>query len=90
MPCVGWLNCPRAGGQTGATADAEEVNDEGPCTRAIDVSVASSSRTRQAFWRAFVDGYARRDIAADLGISVNAVYLAKSEFCGASARNSPP
>ncbi len=35
-------------------------------------------RTWEAFWRAFVDGEAAANIAADLGISTNAVYLAKS------------
>ena len=35
-------------------------------------------RTWHAFWRATVDGHATADIAADLGMSVNAVRLAKS------------
>lgn len=34
-------------------------------------------RTWQAFWRAAVEGHAPAGIAADLGISVNAVYAAK-------------
>jgi RNA polymerase sigma-70 factor (ECF subfamily) len=36
--------------------------------------------TWQAFWRAAVEGHAPNDIAADLGISVNAVYLAKARM----------
>src|SRR5436190_2224905 len=37
-------------------------------------------RTWQAFWRAAVEGHAPADIAADLGLSVNAVYLAKARL----------
>lgn len=36
--------------------------------------------TWQAFWRAVVEGHAPADIAADLGISVNTVYLAKARL----------
>jgi RNA polymerase sigma-70 factor (ECF subfamily) len=35
-------------------------------------------RTWQAFWRAAVEEHPPAEIAADLGISVNAVYLARS------------
>ncbi len=35
-------------------------------------------RTWQAFWRAAVEEHAPADIATDLGMSVNAVYLARS------------
>jgi RNA polymerase sigma-70 factor (ECF subfamily) len=49
------------------------------CRRAIDcVRGEFEPRTWQAFWRAFVDGHAPADIASDLAITVNAVYLAKS------------
>lgn len=34
--------------------------------------------TWQAFWRTTVDGHAGKDVATDLGLSVAAVYLAKS------------
>jgi RNA polymerase sigma-70 factor (ECF subfamily) len=37
-------------------------------------------RTYQAFWRAAVEGHAAADIAADLGLTVNAVYLAKGRL----------
>jgi RNA polymerase sigma-70 factor (ECF subfamily) len=37
-------------------------------------------RTWQAFWRAAVEGQAPADIAADLGLTVNAVYLAKARL----------
>jgi RNA polymerase sigma-70 factor (ECF subfamily) len=36
--------------------------------------------TWQAFWRAVVEGHAPADIAADLGITVNTVYLAKARL----------
>jgi RNA polymerase sigma-70 factor (ECF subfamily) len=34
--------------------------------------------TWQAFWRTFIDGQPSRQVAADLGLSVPAVYLARS------------
>jgi RNA polymerase sigma-70 factor (ECF subfamily) len=39
-----------------------------------------NDKTWQAFWRAAVEGHAPADIAADLGMSVNAVYLAKARM----------
>jgi RNA polymerase sigma-70 factor (ECF subfamily) len=39
-----------------------------------------AERTWQAFWRAAVEGHAPADIAADLGMSVNAVYVAKARL----------
>lgn len=39
-----------------------------------------AEHTWQAFWRAAVEGQAPADIAADLGISVNAVYVAKARL----------
>ncbi len=36
--------------------------------------------TWQAFWRSVVEGHAAADIAADLGVSVNTVYLAKARL----------
>jgi RNA polymerase sigma-70 factor (ECF subfamily) len=51
------------------------------CRRALEcVRGEFEPRTWQAFWRAFVDGHAPADIAADLGLTVNAVYLAKSRI----------
>lgn len=35
-------------------------------------------RTWQAFWKVIVEGKTPKDAAADLGMTVNAVYLAKS------------
>ena len=37
-------------------------------------------RTWQAFWRAVVEGHAPADIAADLGMTANAVYLIKARL----------
>lgn len=39
-----------------------------------------AERTWQAFWRTAVEGHAPADIAADLGMSVNAVYVAKARM----------
>ena len=68
--------------ETGATADAEEVNArKALCRRAIEcVRGEFEPRTWQAFWRAFVDGHAPADVASDLGVTVNSVYLAKSRI----------
>jgi RNA polymerase sigma-70 factor (ECF subfamily) len=38
------------------------------------------SRTWEAFWRTVVEGHAPADVAADLGLSVNAVYVAKARL----------
>jgi RNA polymerase sigma-70 factor (ECF subfamily) len=47
--------------------------------RALDlVRSEFEEATWQAFWRATVDGHAPADVARDLGLSVNAVYKAKS------------
>ena len=65
---------------TGATADAEEANErKALCCRAIEcVRGEFEPRTWQAFWRTFVDGRAAADVAAELGATANAVYLARS------------
>lgn len=39
-----------------------------------------AEHTWQAFWRTAVEGQAAADVAADLGISVNAVYVAKARL----------
>lgn len=39
-----------------------------------------AERTWQAFWRAAVEGQSAADIATDLGMSVNAVYVAKARM----------
>jgi RNA polymerase sigma-70 factor (ECF subfamily) len=49
--------------------------------RALDLLHAGvEERTWQAFWRAAVQGQAPADIAAELGMSVNSVYLAKARL----------
>jgi RNA polymerase sigma-70 factor (ECF subfamily) len=49
--------------------------------RALDLLRSEvEERTWQAFWRVAVDGQAPADIAADLGLSVNSVYLAKARL----------
>jgi RNA polymerase sigma-70 factor, ECF subfamily len=66
--------------EPGSSTDAEEANEEKAlCRRAIAlVRDEFKAHTWEAFWRAFVDGHAPADIAADLGVAVNVVYLAKS------------
>jgi RNA polymerase sigma-70 factor (ECF subfamily) len=62
--------------------DSDRASEKkGLCRRAIElIRVEFETRTWDAFWRAFVDLQAPAEIAADLGISVNAVYLAKSRI----------
>ena len=40
----------------------------------------SVARACSPFWRTAVDGHAPTDVAADLGLSVNAVYVAKARL----------
>jgi len=69
-------------------ADADEPPFEdapnglaGVCRRALNlIRNEFEETTWQAFWRAVVDEQNPAHIAADLGISVNAVYLAKSRI----------
>jgi RNA polymerase sigma-70 factor (ECF subfamily) len=65
-----------------STCDADGSTEvKALCRRAIDlVRGEFEAPTWTAFVRAFVNGDAPADIAADLGISVNAVYLAKSRI----------
>jgi RNA polymerase sigma-70 factor (ECF subfamily) len=49
------------------------------CRRALDlVRPEFTETTWQAFWRSTIDGHDTADIAADLGMTANAVRLAKS------------
>jgi RNA polymerase sigma-70 factor (ECF subfamily) len=63
-------------------ADSDRVTEKKAlCRRAVElIRVEFEPRTWEAFWRAFVDMQAPADIAAGLGLSVNAVYLAKSRI----------
>jgi RNA polymerase sigma-70 factor, ECF subfamily len=62
-----------------SSADEQENEAQALCRGAIElVRGEFEPVTWQAFWRAFVDGHRPADIACDLGISANAVYLAKS------------
>jgi RNA polymerase sigma-70 factor (ECF subfamily) len=64
-------------------ADEPEPAEEGDTSRLLHralelVRNEFEPRTWEAFWRAAVDGQAPIDIAGDLGLSANAVYVAKS------------
>jgi RNA polymerase sigma-70 factor (ECF subfamily) len=49
--------------------------------RAVEIILADyEPRTRQAFWQVVVEGRDVADVAAELGISKNAVYIAKSRI----------
>ena len=45
-------------------------------------------RTWDAFWRVTIDEQSPADVAADLGVSANVVYLARSRCCAGSPTNS--
>jgi RNA polymerase sigma-70 factor (ECF subfamily) len=62
------------------TLVAGSVDEEAIVVRAaLDaLSVEFESRTWQAFWRVVVDGTSAVHVAEELGITCNAVYLAKS------------
>jgi RNA polymerase sigma-70 factor (ECF subfamily) len=64
-------------------ADQEETADtdekQGLFHRALQlIRDEFEATTWQAFWRVVVDGHAPADVAADLALSLNAVYKAKS------------
>jgi RNA polymerase sigma-70 factor (ECF subfamily) len=71
-----------SGHDASPTSDSNEANDvQALCRRAIDlVRGEFEPQSWAAFSRAFVNGDSPADIAVDLGISVNAVYLAKSRI----------
>jgi RNA polymerase sigma-70 factor (ECF subfamily) len=49
--------------------------------RAVELLLSEcEERTRQAFWRVVVERQAPADVAADLGLSLNALYLLKSRL----------
>jgi RNA polymerase sigma-70 factor, ECF subfamily len=63
-----------------SSADAA-VEHNGLLRRALDqLRSETEERTWQAFWRTAVEGQAPSDIATELGISVNSVYLAKARL----------
>lgn len=65
--------------------EPDEWSRSGDCNRTGLVARAAElirddfePHTWQAFWRLAVEGHAARDIAADLGMSIDAVYQAKA------------
>ncbi len=66
-------------------SEPESWSESGDCSRASLVSRATQlirddfePHTWQAFWRLAVENHTARDIAADLGMTVDAVYQAKA------------
>lgn len=63
--------------ETGSSSDAREVG--GLYQRAVALIRSEfEERTWEAFWRVTVDEQSPKQVAADLGMTVNAVYLAKA------------
>jgi RNA polymerase sigma-70 factor, ECF subfamily len=66
-----------------ASAPAEETAEETSLLyqRAVElIGTEFEERSRQAFWRVAVDGQHPQDVARELDMSLNAVYLAKSHI----------
>lgn len=64
-------------------SDAGDVESERSALLRRALSLMQSSvenRTWQAFWRVAVEGHLPADVAADLGLTVNAVYLIKARM----------
>jgi RNA polymerase sigma-70 factor (ECF subfamily) len=65
----------------GASSVAVADDRHGVLRRALELlREGVADRTWQAFWRTAVEGHPPADIAADLGMSVNAVYVAKARM----------
>jgi RNA polymerase sigma-70 factor (ECF subfamily) len=63
-----------------STAEAAD-DKQGLLRRAVELLRSEvSAPTWQAFWRTTVEGQAPAAVAADLGLTVNAVYLAKARL----------
>jgi len=83
-----WSKSPSGGGGTGALNMIEQLPDERPETaadvadlhlRALEgLQCQFNETTWTAFWRVTVEGDAAKDVAEDLGITVWAVYKAKT------------
>jgi RNA polymerase sigma-70 factor (ECF subfamily) len=67
-----------------APGEADDATERGILRRRVLDLLRSEfdSRTWDAAWQTIVDGRRPADIAADLGMSVNAVYIAKSRVLG--------
>jgi len=78
---------PRLDQLIACESDVEELEEDKEADRiiyrrAIELIYAEfAPLTWKAFWHVAVEGEHPRDVAADLGMSVNAVYLAKSRIC---------
>jgi RNA polymerase sigma-70 factor (ECF subfamily) len=71
-----WHELPDDPADSGSTDEDDKLS---LARRAIDMVLESSKEaTRQAFLRVVIEGQNPAEVARDLGMSVNAVYLAKS------------
>jgi RNA polymerase sigma-70 factor, ECF subfamily len=62
-------------------AEAEQADRALVYQRAVEILLADvEERTRQAFWRVVVAGHEPGDVARELGMSVNAIYVLKSRL----------
>ena len=71
-----WFEIPDESTDSGSTDEDDKLSLS---WRAIDMVLENcKEETRQAFLRVVVEGQSPADVARDLGMTVNAVYLAKS------------
>lgn len=67
------------GGEGSVVPNPSVEETDGVFRRAVElVRSEFAERTWQAFWRVVIDGQSPADVAAELGISAGAVYVAKS------------
>jgi RNA polymerase sigma-70 factor (ECF subfamily) len=65
--------------EQGSAEEADPTEMTSLVHRALDlIRPEFEDRTWQAFWRATVEGHAPKDIAADLGVTPDAIRMAKS------------
>jgi RNA polymerase sigma-70 factor, ECF subfamily len=61
--------------------EVDQAEDLIVLRRAVELVLDDcEAATRQAFWRVVVDGQTPADVASDLGLSINSVYLIKSRL----------
>jgi RNA polymerase sigma-70 factor, ECF subfamily len=69
--------------EEGADSSSQSAHDDRLLVyrRAVELLLADvEEQTRQAFWRVVVEGDAPKEVAAQLGLTLNAVYLIKSRL----------
>ena len=81
IPAASGSAASGAGAVDGGSAANDRTERGMLLHRAVELVRSSfEERTRQAFWNVVVEGHSPRDVAANLKMSLNAVYMAKSKM----------